>query len=384
MDDPRWSYEGLLPYFRKIETYHDPNGNPTVHGFDGPIKTESSGDRHYPLHEQVKKAWADVGIPYKPSMNDGNPVGLGQLIENRVDGARQISSSVYDLKNVTILKNTLVKRVIVSDENGRRTATAVELADTNNGEKVTNNIVTARREVIISAGAYRSPQVLMLSGLGPKEELQRLGIEALVDLPDVGRNLRDHCYINQWWKLKEPEKGLALGSPAFNDPAFFKGLPIDFLATNQVPEEGLLKAIAADYHEAGIDADPKLHELLSQKGHIEVFFMYVGLNQGDSVVIPDGIHVTTATILLLPSSKGSIRLADTDPKTAPVIDPNYLATEVDRYVLREGVRQVHKVFCDTEIGKSIIASETVESDGRPVTKESSDEELDDLIRRRLL
>jgi choline dehydrogenase-like flavoprotein len=317
-------------------------------------------------------------------MNDGNPVGLGQLTENRVDGVRQISSSAYNLKNIKILTNTLVKRVIVSDENGRKIATGVELAESNNDEKVTNNIITARREVIVSAGTYRSPQVLMLSGLGPKEELQRLGIEALVDLPDVGRHLRDHCYINQWWKLKEPEKGLALGSPAFNDPTFFKGLPIDFLATNQVPKEGLLKAIAADYKEAGIDADPELHELLSQKGHVEIFFMYVGFNRGDPVVVPDGVNVTTAIILLLPSSKGSIRLADTDPKTAPVIDPNYLATEVDRYVLREGVRQTYKVLCDTEIGKSIIASETVESYGRPVTKESSDEELDDLIRRRLL
>ncbi|CRG83771.1 putative GMC-type oxidoreductase Mb1310 [Talaromyces islandicus] len=384
VDDPRWGYTGLLPYFRKVETYHDPNGNPKTQGFYGPIKTESSADRHYPLHEQVKKAWADIGIPYKPSMNDGNPVGLGQLIENRVDGVRQISSLAYDLKNIKVLTNTLVKRVVVSDNNGRKIATGVELAESNKDEKISNRIITARREVVVSAGAYRSPQVLMLSGLGPKEELQRLGIETFVDLPDVGRHLRDHCYINQWWKLKEPEKGLALGSPAFNDPAFFKGLPIDFLATNQVPKEGLLKAIATDYEEAGIDADPKLHELFSQKGHIEIFFMYVGLNQGDPVVVPDGINVTTATILLLPTSKGSIRLADTNPKTAPVIDPNYLATEVDRYILREGVRQVHKVLCDTEIGKSMIASETIESDGRPVTSDSTDEELDDLIRRRLL
>ncbi|CRG91197.1 Choline dehydrogenase [Talaromyces islandicus] len=368
--DSRWSYEGLLPYFRKTETYWDPNGDSTVHGFDGPIKMEAAVNRQYPLREKVKDAWAAVGALYKRDMNDGNPIGLGELIENRVNGVRHIASSAYGLKDVEVLTETLVKRVIVTEKDGSKVATAVELVD--------GRILAARREIIVSAGTYRSPQILMLSGLGPQKELQQHGIEAILDLPDVGRHLQDHFSVNQWWKLKEPEKGLSVGSPVFNNPAHFKGLPLDFIATQSVPKEGLLKALSTDK-----EANPELHPVALQRGHIEVYILYLARNQEDPVIIPDGTHITTSTMCMLPTSRGSIQLKDANPETMPLIDPNYLATETDRYVLREGLRKTHQVLRETEAGQQFVISEAVGEGGQQVSADSTDEELNDLIRRRL-
>ena len=303
---------------------------------------------------------------------------MGELIENRVDGARQIASSVYDLKNVHILTKTVVKRVLIADKNGHKTATAVELAPGYGYGDASQRFITARREVIVSAGTYSSPQILMLSGLGPKDELQNHGIETVLDLPDVGRHFQDHCCVNQWWKLKKPENGLAVGSPGFSNPIYFKGLPLDFVATQSVPRECLLKALSDDN-----EANPELHALTTQHGHLEFYILYQARKPENPVIVPDGTHITTSTICILPTSRGSIRLRDANPESAPLIDPNYLATETDRYVIREGLRKIHKVLRETEAGQEFIASEAVEDGGREVSSDSSDEELDDLIRRRL-
>jgi choline dehydrogenase-like flavoprotein len=331
---------------------------------------EAAVNRQYPLREKVKDAWAAVGALYKRDMNDGNPIGLGELIENRVNGVRHITSSAYGLKNIEVLTETLVKRVLVTDKDGSKVATAVELTD--------GRILTAHREIIVSAGTYRSPQILMLSGLGPQKELQQHGIEAVLDLPDVGRHFQDHFCVNQWWKLKEPEKGLSVGSPAFNNPVHFKGLPLDFIATQSVPKEGLLKALSTDK-----EANPELHAVALQHGHIEVYIMYLALNQGDPVINPDGTHITSSTMCMLPTSRGSIQLQDANPETLPLIDPNYLATEADRYMLREGLRKTHQVLRETEAGQQFVISETVEEGSQQVSADSTDEELNDLIRRRL-
>jgi choline dehydrogenase-like flavoprotein len=370
LSDPRWSYDNLLPYFRKIETHFDPHGDPAVHGFDGPIKTEPAARRQYPLRDQVKTAWASLGVTHKTDMNDGDPIGLGDLVENRVDGQRSISSSAYGLEGVKVLTDTLVKRVVVSEIDGVKVATAVELAD--------GTIIEASREIIISAGAYRSPQILLLSGLGPRDELAQHGIETVVDLPDVGRHFQDHCAVNQWWKLREPEKGLSVGSPAFNNPIYFKGNAVDFVVTQPVPREGLLKALAADG-----EANPELHPLVLQRGHLELYILYAARNQQNPPIVPDGTHITTSAVVMLPTSRGSIRLRDANPASQPLIDPNYAATEADRYVLREGLRLIHKVVRETAAGQEFVTSETVEDGFSPISAESTDNELNDLIRRRL-
>jgi choline dehydrogenase-like flavoprotein len=365
--DSRWSYDGLLPYFRKIETFYDPHGNANNHGFDGPIKQITPSARGYPLRNPLQAAWAAAGVEFIPDMNGGEPLGVAEMIENRLDGQRIVAPFVYPLDGVEILTNTLVKRVIIKDINGKKVATAVELADT-------ETVIAARREVIVSAGAYRSPQVLMLSGLGPRDELEKHGIDVLVDTPDVGLHLHNHLSVLQWWKLKTPEKGLSIGSPSFINSDYFKGNPVDFFTTQSVPKQGLLDALAAD---GNLDNA----EVASQRSHHETWIMYVAQNAENPAIIPDGTHITTSVICMLPTSRGSIKLADADPSSAPLIDPNYMATEADRYTLREGMRKLYQVFRETDAGREVVESETVGEGTKAVSPEASNEDLNEKIRR---
>ncbi|KAE8154745.1 glucose dehydrogenase [Aspergillus avenaceus] len=372
--DSQWSYEGFLPYFRKVESHFDPDGDREAHGFEGPIKTESvtSTGRRYPLRREVEEAWRTVGVTYNPDMNSGNPLGVVEVVENRVVGLRQMSSSVYPL-DIEILTDTLVGRVVIEENNGRKVATAVELAD--GGRRI-----AARREVVLSAGAYRSPQILMLSGIGPADELHSHGIDVILDLPDVGRHFHDHIAVSQWWKLKHPERGLSIGSPVFIDPTLFKGLPLDFVVTQSVPLDGLREALVKD--------DPSVHPdkhplVCSQRGHFETYTIYVANNPENPVIKMDGTHITTSVACMLPTSRGSVTLKDRSPHSSPVIDPNYFATETDRYTMRQGLRRVREVLRDTPAGQGMIESETVEEGAMPLTATSDDAQLDDLARRRI-
>ncbi|KAE8395755.1 hypothetical protein BDV23DRAFT_178329 [Aspergillus alliaceus] len=203
--------------------------------------------------------------------------------------------------------------------------TAVELGGS--GRKI-----SARGEIIISAGAYRTPQLLMLSGIGPGDELRCYGINVVLDLPDVGRHFHDHGGDSLWWKLKHPERGLSIGSPASNDPAFVKGNPIDFVVTQPVQLDRLRQALVKD----GPNLDPNEHPLVSiQRGHIKTFTICTTSNPQHPTVNMDGSHITTSVVCMLPTSRDSITLANPDPHSAPVIHPNYFATEADRYMLRK-------------------------------------------------
>jgi choline dehydrogenase-like flavoprotein len=364
-----------LPYFRKVESHFDPNGDKEQHGFSGPMKAHSvtSTGRNYPLRQYVKDAWAAAGVPLVPDLNNGNPIGLAEVVENKVKGMRQTSASEYPL-NVTILTDTMVKRVLFEERNGRKRAIGVEIADDD------NSVISAKREVIISTGTYRTPQVLKLSGIGPAEELKRHGVDLVLDSPDVGRHFQDHPGVVQWWKLNNPERGLAVGSPAFSDPLYFRGQPIDFAATQPVPLDGLCTALLRD----DPNCNPDEHPLLRQKGHLEMLVVYGAGNPASPTIEMDGSHIMTIVVGMLPTSRGSITLQDSNPHSKPLIDPNYLATEADRYMMRAGIRKIREMVRDTPAGREMIDDETVEDGATPVRVDTSDAEIDSLVRRRAM
>ena len=130
MGDKRWSYAGLLPYFKRCETHHDDNADADQHGFDGPVHTASvsSSRRTCPLRERVLELWKNLGVEFKQDLNDGKPQSISDLVESWRDGKRQLAPSVYSLDGVRVLTETVVKRVILDAGN---TTTGVELA---NGE----------------------------------------------------------------------------------------------------------------------------------------------------------------------------------------------------------------------------------------------------------
>lgn len=180
-------------------------------------------------------------------------------------------------------------------------------------------IFKANHEVIVSCGTLRTPQVLLLSGIGPKSELQKHSISQVLDLP-VGQNLHDHVACTQYWKLKDPSKGYAVGSPNFNNPAYQEGLPCDWILTESIPNDKMKKALEADGQNVSSD-----HPYLKARGHFESLLVYAPANlpmTGMGNKIPfDGSYIASATLMLLPTSRGTVTLANTDASADPLIDP---------------------------------------------------------------
>ena len=310
--NPRWAYNQLLPFFRHTESHYDPNGDAVQHGFQGPIHTTSG--RSYTLRESVHQAFLQAGFRDILDLNAGEALGVAPWTENWKDGRRQHLAKVFGLSDVQILTRAVVARVIVQDD---KVATGVELIE--------GRQIHANHEVIISCGAHNTPQLLMLSGVGPKEELKKHGIRQLVESPAVGKNHFDHLALHQAWKLIHPERGLALGSPAFNDLAYMLGYPVEWIATDAVPSHVIEQALTED---AGTQSDvgPKSHlNLLPSCAHLALLIAYAPLNLSpDYDVSLDGSHVSFRTLLYKPTSHGRITISSADPDAEPVVEPPLL------------------------------------------------------------
>lgn len=186
-DDAEW---------RQAETFHSKpwfSEEKSVHGTSGPLHTEPHDLA--PISELVKESMVDRGLPYTPDMftTGATPQGCGDVPRTIHQGIRATAADFitkgYRRENITIKTEVTVDRVVLSkDDSGELTATGV-VALTKDGDQVE---YTATKEVIVSAGAYCSPLILMRSGIGAKEELAQHGIECRVDLPGVGKNLMDH------------------------------------------------------------------------------------------------------------------------------------------------------------------------------------------------
>lgn len=221
-----------------------------------------------------------------------------------------------------------------------------------------------------------------LSGIGEAKQLTQHNIPVIADLPEVGKNLFDHLMLFRYWKLRHPEKGLALGSPLFGGPGsnYEKGGPVDWLVTSPIPTAPLKAAIEKD--EGGPVTED--HPLLKgPRSHLEMNLLYAALGaEAIGLKIPmDGQSITTFYMGCLPSSRGSIALSSTNPADPPIIDPNYYATEVDKHVMREGYRMQSYVMFETPEGEELVAGEhipegfTAEELGPSATDEAIDKRI---------
>ncbi|KAL3462025.1 GMC oxidoreductase-domain-containing protein [Aspergillus heterothallicus] len=243
--DERWSYDGLLGYFRRSEAFFDRAADRAQqHGFDGPVRVTpvSAGPfgRRYPLREPIRDAWLEAGERVNPDGCSGDLSGVCEFYETWYCGKRQSADQVYSLDGVERITGAMVHKVEFGEINGERVALAVVLAD---GRRL-----TARREVILAAGALRTPQVLMLSGIGPAETLKKFDIPTVVDAPEAGKGLTDHFALYQLYRLKDPERGLALGSAKLSDPSFLQGFPCDWAVNQSVPRE-ILHGRDVEWHD---------------------------------------------------------------------------------------------------------------------------------------
>ena len=361
VQDSRWSYEGMLPYFKRSETHYDGDGDESQHGFEGPIKTAAG--RKYPMRQAVHDALLELGLPDNSDANGGEAFGIGKYTENW-SPVRQPSGVAYDLCGVTLLTSTTVRRVrVVGGE-----AKGVELDD--------GRYIEAKREIILCCGAYGTPQTLMLSGIGRAGYLSELGIEVVVDNAEVGANLFDHLSCQLCWKLEATaaEAGLAMGSPAFpSDATYMEGLPVDWMAIDSLPLQDLLDKFQAD--ESADERDslpPKRADYW-----VMVIYMPLALGEGYNVSI-DGKHVTTTVLNLQPTSRGKVSLRSSNPKDVPTIDPCYNSTHHDQCVMRGALRKSLHLASARSL-KPHISEEEAPAGYSALTPDSSEADIDDRI-----
>lgn len=368
--DQKWSYEGLLPFFRRSETFESTNVDVKQHGVDGPIHvTPVSATRTFPLREPIKEAWTELGLAYNPDGCSGKLAGICDFFETWYDGKRQTAYQAYDLAGIEVLTETMVHRVEFEFEEGSSPkASTVLVAD--------GQHIKARKEIILAAGAFRTPQVLILSGIGPSETLSQHGISLVSNAPEVGRNLTDHFALYQLFKIRQPERGLALGCPQLSDPVYMKGFPSDWAITESVPRQLLEPAFLKDKADNSESCDDS--PLIQGRPHVETLIVYAPLGVPD--VPMDGSFVMTSTMLLIPTSRGTVSINSPSPTAMPLINPNHFATEMDRVALIYGVRRTTQAMLETAAGKEYIEAEVTQPGTAALTSQSTDEEIEARIR----
>lgn len=294
----------------------------------------------------------------------GDTLGIAQFTENRRDGKRQVAPEAYPLDGVTVLLETMVAKIALQKQgNGTITATGIQLA---------NGTSLRGREIIVSAGSIRTPQLLKLSGIGRASELVAHGIPVLVDAPDVGEHLIEHFAGSFYYKVRNASAGWAPGSgnPLLDEPQYGLGLPVDLNVQTDVPKDELARALELD---EGVKPDPQTHPLLKDN---RTFSEYLLLMGGAA----DGSRVLFGATGLLPTARGSVKLASGAVSDAPLIDPNYLGTHVDRYVMRHMMRTQAKFAGSnaTVVGREILDGEdpTLEGAVQPIEADSTDALLD--------
>ncbi|KAI0156808.1 GMC oxidoreductase [Xylariaceae sp. FL1272] len=346
--DPRWSYQGQLPYFKMTERwFSDDSRTMDCHGRNGTMQIESpkSTGRIYPLAKAIEESWAKVGVLMLPAadMNAGDNTGLGELNENRSNGARQITPLVYPLDGLTVKTDTLVQSIVLDD---KPRAVGVLLED---GTEIQS------RDVILAAGACRTPQLLMLSGIGPRDTLEKCGIEVKLENSEVGKSFNDHVMVHANWKLRDPSKGYALCSdnPLLAQPVFKKGAPISYIASTTVPRQLLEKAIAKD---EGEDNVTKEHPLLKRDfAMMENIVVHVGRRP----VAIDGSHISTTLMGMKPTSRGA----------------------VDKAVWRYSLRKISELMTgETALG-DLVSGETPLPGLKPLRPDTTDEALDERVKK---
>ena len=205
-----WSYQKTLPYFRRLET--DADIRDDFHGSDGPIPVwRHQREDWLPLQESFYRACLDAGFPDDPDMNHPDATGVGRMPLNNPGGIRMSTAITYldacrHRLNLTVRANVAARRVVFDESSGTSRAVGVEV------ESGGETFVVEGEEIILSAGAIASPQLLLLSGVGPAAELEPLGIASVRDLPGVGRGMKNHPSVSIVFR-SDPKHHLAPDAP---------------------------------------------------------------------------------------------------------------------------------------------------------------------------
>ncbi|MFC7504547.1 GMC family oxidoreductase [Nocardioides sp. CPCC 206347] len=333
-----WSADDVNKAFKRYEDFED--GEDAYRGAGGPIKITRNKTPQEATLQFIQATSDTLGVKVNDDYNGAEQEGISRMQQNAADGLRYSSTRGYvhhlNPRTLEFQTEVHVEKVVIKD--GR--ATGVEVLDQGKGGG-TRRFIKAGKEVILSSGFINSPQLLMLSGVGPAEHLASLGIEVIADLP-VGDNLHDHLFHplsfhvpsvvyrgNPWTFAKGTARNMS-GRKSFLDNSVFES--VGFIRSG----------LATDV------PDIQLHALP---------WTYPSPNQDEPVRhMPDPRPgLTVFSTLIYPKSRGTIRLASSDPMTAPLIDYGFFTHPDDVEVLAQGTEMIREIMASAAFGGGVKA-----------------------------
>ncbi|KIK61537.1 hypothetical protein GYMLUDRAFT_224362 [Collybiopsis luxurians FD-317 M1] len=370
--DPSWGWDAMLPYFKKSEKFNFPvdghnitgQFDPAFHGFEGYIGVSVPGAGRAIDDRVIQTTQESAEFPFSIDPNTGDHLGVSwvqALIDRgvRSDAAAYLSPEVIARKNLDVLLNTRVSRILSSSNDLFNVVQYLNSADG------TLKTIRAGKEVILSAGAVGTPSILLHSGIGNATALASLGVKPLVDLPSVGQNLTDHIGVSSTWLVNST-------------------LTYDTVLRNQTLAEELLQQWKETKTGIYVDTSenhlaflrlPENSTVLKEFGdpaagnetaHYEFLFQN-GLNS----VTASGNYLNIPAGNVSPKSTGAVTINSTDPFDAPLIDPGLLSHPVDIAVLREAVKSAHRFVQAAAWGGYIL---------QDLTNATTDADIEEFIR----
>ncbi|OZJ06716.1 hypothetical protein BZG36_00367 [Bifiguratus adelaidae] len=360
-DDPAWSFERVLPYFKRSEGFFPPNYPPMakaspdsgMHGYKGPWKVSYS--YLHPICEGFVKACQTAGLRLNNDFNGRyGTLGVGRIqtfidqeaVRSNTSRAYLGHKAIQNRKNLTVITNVIVSKILLAKLGGEPKAVGVQCLRASQ-DPVT---ILAKHEVILCAGAIQSPQLLMLSGIGPKDKLEKHGIQTQCHLSGVGENLYDHLGINVIFRTQPGIATLDMMESPFKLP----GLLYNYYRNRTGPLTSNIGECAAflrleDMDQSSASAllsHPSYVELASSRNspHLEIISCplytrnHLGLDAFPNLARRR--YVTFPILLLNPRSTGRMELRSSNIQDKPVIYANYLSSEQDVQTIVEGIKWV--------------------------------------------
>ncbi len=316
-----WGYHDLLPYFKRAEC--NERFNDDYHGIDGPLGV-SMPRATLPICDAFIRAAQEYGMPYNPDFNGREQAGVGYYQLTQRNARRSSAASAFlkpaeSRPNLTVMTETQVLRVVLDN----RRATGLDIRHKGQTERV-----NAAREVIVASGAIGSPRLLMLSGIGPADHLTNIGIKVQHDLPGVGSNLQDHLDICTIAELTGPHS-----YDGWDKPHKSAWAGLQYLLFKSGPAAASLFETGGFWYADPADTQPDIQFHLGQGSGIE-----------KGIARINGAGITLNSAYLQPRSRGTVRLANNDPDSAPLIDPNYWSDPHDLKMALRGLDMARDIL----------------------------------------
>ncbi|KAL4745566.1 hypothetical protein BDW72DRAFT_52813 [Aspergillus terricola var. indicus] len=365
-----WTWEKLLPYLRKSATYHDdlgiyPAELQKIGPGDGPIHISHAEllDGMQPFRDAITTAWKNMGEKVEENVYDGEMLGLTHCVDSIYQGQRSGSwLFVRDKPNITILSGAYSKKLVIDDKSCRGVTVILP-----SGEEQT---FYANREVVLSQGVFETPKLLMLSGIGPAEQLVKHGVSPIVDSPHVGQNLIDHPGVPFVLQVKE--------GYGMDDYLLRKGSEQNKTAESMYEtsrtgpvSSGLLELVGFPRVDKYLEKDEQYCKAKEQFGgkdpfspdgqpHFELDFvcMFGSAFQWHYPVPKKGSYLTVVVDLVRPiSSPGEVTLIDSNPLSQPAINLNFFSNDLDIIAMREGIRFSYDLLTKVDGFRELVIAE---------------------------